>query len=149
MCFLDHSCFNPRTPEGATFMRATSSIIDCVSIHAPLARCDVGPQYMHFPLNVSIHAPTKGATPQRGRNKQFSQCFNPRTHEGCDVISSTIPVLNVSFNPHTRKGATVVTLASSAYSEFQFTHSQIPTHVEGSSPSLGTKIQTTCPRGYD
>ena len=85
-------------------MRATSSIIDCVSIHAPLARCDVGPQYMHFPLNVSIHAPTKGATPQRGRNKQFSQCFNPRTHEGCDYWQpgrqSTCP----SFNPRTHEG---------------------------------------------
>ena len=82
-------------------MRATSSIIDCVSIHAPLARCDVGPQYMHFPLNVSIHAPTKGATPQRGRNKQFSQCFNPRTHEGCDLWSAYAHREQDCFNPRT------------------------------------------------
>ena len=85
-------------------MRATSSIIDCVSIHAPLARCDVGPQYMHFPLNVSIHAPTKGATPQRGRNKQFSQCFNPRTHEGCDYWQPGRQSTCTSFNPRTHEG---------------------------------------------
>ena len=35
--------------------------------------------------NVSIHAPTRGATATRNSNRQFLQRFNSRTHEGCDV----------------------------------------------------------------
>ena len=63
-----------------------------------------------FCLNVSIHAPTRGATIARTRLRQFRKvsihaptrgatsfwcvyvgrvlCFNPRTHEGCDTRQS-------------------------------------------------------------
>nr|DAM79706.1 MAG TPA: hypothetical protein [Caudoviricetes sp.] len=30
--------------------------------------------------------------------------FNPRTREGCDIASSSLPVFRVNFNPRTREG---------------------------------------------
>ena len=39
-----------------------------------------------FPGNiVSIHAPTRGATPAIGYNRFQYPGFNPRTHTGCDI----------------------------------------------------------------
>ena len=34
---------------------------------------------------VSIHAPTRGATPISDTMAIISASFNPRTHEGCDL----------------------------------------------------------------
>ena len=36
-------------------------------------------------LYVSIHAPTRGATKCAGYIQRCQPCFNPRTHEGCDL----------------------------------------------------------------
>ena len=37
--------------------------------------------------NVSIHAPTWGATPDIGTSWEGYKSFNPRTHMGCDSLS--------------------------------------------------------------
>ena len=79
-------CFNPRTHSGCDFL-----------VH----------QLLHDILNVSIHAPTRGATISastfaappvfqsthplgvRPKGDVLSQCgnsFNPRTHSGCDFF---------------------------------------------------------------
>ena len=55
--------FNPRTHKG----------------------CDMGGRHLFGFAQVSIHAPTKGATDGTGRSKQVIGCFNPRTHKGCDL----------------------------------------------------------------
>ena len=36
-------------------------------------------------INVSIHAPTRGATRRRHGCREVTECFNPRTHTGCDA----------------------------------------------------------------
>ena len=56
-------CFNPRTHEG----------------------CDNGRLHDACNISVSIHAPTKGATPCTMPTTSRWGSFNPRTHEGCDV----------------------------------------------------------------
>ena len=69
----DHCCsfplssaldFNPRSHEGS----------DCTSSSTP----DIS--------NISIHAPTKGATSQVTKIRNFYSNFNPRSHEGSDVL---------------------------------------------------------------
>ena len=34
--------------------------------------------------------------------------FNPRTREGCDVLSPNPPSVNINFNPRTREGCDCV-----------------------------------------
>ncbi len=66
--FYDHD-FNPRSREGS----------------------DLGyPLYGRYIINISIHAPARGAT---GRHKSccgMIQHFNPRSREGSDDISPSI-----------------------------------------------------------
>ena len=41
---------------------------------------------------VSIHAPTRGATRAFDSPTLLLQCFNPRTHAGCDPAVSMMTV---------------------------------------------------------
>ncbi len=76
-----------------------------VSIHAPTRgatphRCRFGPS----PI-VSIHAPTRGAngTAETDADADGAYCFNPRTHAGCDLVVADAATLH-SFNPRTHAG---------------------------------------------
>ena len=56
---------------------------------------------------VSIHAPTKGATPERNDDRAVKDSFNPRSHEGSDPIAvPAVPATAVSIHAPT-KGATL------------------------------------------
>ena len=98
---LHHPCFNPRTHMGCDIML---SVFDEVT-------------------NVSIHAPTWGATYRDVHVKDVQNSFNPRTHMGCDQTSCTIPKHWYCFNPRTHMGCD---LTSGAMSQdtlwFQSTH---------------------------
>ena len=100
-------CFNPRTHEG----------------------CDLNQDNTYNMYNVSIHAPTRGATltrcslilqilfqsthPRGVRlistvSIRLLECFNPRTHEGCDLATYGLSLCpHVSIHAPTR-GATVM-----------------------------------------
>ena len=41
-------------------------------------------------LQVSIHAPTRGATSSARVTACCSNCFNPRTHTGCDLLTGDL-----------------------------------------------------------
>ena len=95
-------------------------------------------------VNVSIHAPTWGATdniiitvktlefqsthPHGVRRKLLSDIelfggFNPRTHMGCDLISEGRIIFKHSFNPRTHMGCDFPTvICSPRKSVFQSTH---------------------------
>ena len=138
-------CFNPRTHEGcdASLVASASRLI--VSIHAPTRGATASLLHTSYCLPVSIHAPTRGATSLQVRRLTPYGCFNPRTHEGCDVVpwvshaaqclfQSTHPRgvrltfywicgQLTSFNPRTHEGCDTISfkrLVSS--SEFQSTH---------------------------
>ena len=64
--------------------------------------------------NVSIHAPTRGATSLSTRETSGSVCFNPRTHTGCDRESSGIERSSTSFNPRTHTGCDIIEAAKVA-----------------------------------
>ena len=57
-----YKCFNPRTHTG----------------------CDESLSFEPINFHVSIHAPTRGATPSPGPWTASGPSFNPRTHTGCD-----------------------------------------------------------------
>ena len=53
---------------------------------------------------VSIHAPTRGATPRRQQAFARWLSFNPRTHTGCDSSAPGRRPSNRGFNPRTHTG---------------------------------------------
>ena len=57
-----------------------------VSIHAPTRGATGSKGSADTALAVSIHAPTRGATICAAKHKNLHLCFNPRTHTGCDHI---------------------------------------------------------------
>ena len=58
-----YKCFNPRTHTG----------------------CDYRNAIENGASEVSIHAPTRGATCGHYTFRSIKNCFNPRTHTGCDI----------------------------------------------------------------
>ena len=96
-------------------------------------------------MNVSIHAPSRGATsivfPSTDANLSFNPrtltgcdaswkrlrsrqtCFNPRTLTGCDIEAPTIDAAAESFNPRTLTGCDNTALwCSYRAASFQSTH---------------------------
>ena len=78
------TCFNPRPREGATDAVHAASILNEVSIHAPvkgrLSPVLVKQEYS----TVSIHAPVKGR--QEAAVAHDTVCgFNPRPREGATL----------------------------------------------------------------
>ena len=57
---------------------------------------------------ISIHAPMKGATRRSPRLPGSTRHFNPRTHEGCDVLWLKNRPVSCSISIHApMKGATL------------------------------------------
>ena len=82
---VERPSFNPRTHTGCD----TRSAIRCPR------------------MKVSIHAPTRGATPLVFLVHRLLQSFNPRTHTGCDLFDRRGIRLKISFNPRTHTGCDV------------------------------------------
>ena len=81
--------FNPRTREGCD---QALTPIGCITI------------------NISIHAPVKGATGRPERDAQCFYDFNPRTREGCDDGRTADDVAPYIISIHAPvKGATYMT----------------------------------------
>ncbi|XOQ25356.1 MAG: hypothetical protein ACFWTM_03300 [Mitsuokella multacida] len=64
----------------------------------------LSPQITAVLLNISIHAPTKGATLYYASPSAYVQDFNPRTHEGCDLRLQQRQARQMHFNPRTHEG---------------------------------------------
>ena len=101
--------FNPRTREGcdAVSLANVDKALQ-ISIHAPVKGA-TGPRRLiapHFRAGISIHAPVKGATVCRvSAHKPVVPNFNPRTREGCDHRPAYRPGHGgTDFNPRTREG---------------------------------------------
>ena len=63
-------------------------------------------------MEVSIHAPTRGATQSKTAARRERTSFNPRTHTGCDLTTITIWLLLSSFNPRTHTGCDAIVLVA-------------------------------------
>ena len=75
---------------------------------------------------VSIHAPVKGATPGTHASASKVSCFNPRTREGCDLITLTPAgiVMDVSIHAPV-KGATFVAIVKALITENVSIHAPV------------------------
>ena len=104
--FLFHSLqFQSKLPRGERLLERAHKEGHDVSIHAPTRGATL-PCHCSFALGeVSIHAPTRGATLQLFLSSRFGS-FNPRSHAGSDVEMVIIrTAIIVSIHAPTR-GAT-------------------------------------------
>ena len=81
---LGEGRFNSRAHEGRDRTRQWHNKQCGVSIHAPTRGATPCGKCMACQIRVSIHAPTRGATPRRSPNRKRTLCFNSRAHEGRD-----------------------------------------------------------------
>ena len=89
-------------------IRIEFSATSQISIHAPTkgATFDIEDCYNKF--IISIHAPTKGATWFLLVLFLILRYFNPRTHEGCDLMYYQLMPQDMKISIHApTKGATV------------------------------------------
>ena len=56
-------------------------------------------------MQISIHAPARGATMVRLSLCTTQIYFNPRSREGSDSFSWSVQDLNQNFNPRSREGS--------------------------------------------
>ena len=102
--------FNPRTREGcdAVSLANVDKALQ-ISIHAPVKGA-TGPRRLiapHFRAGISIHAPVKGATRDLYLNIRRKSNFNPRTREGCDYLTAFPYTAHCKISIHAPvKGAT-------------------------------------------
>ena len=78
-----------------------------VSIHTPTKGVTLFNFLVLLLSQVSIHTPTKGVTIRSNFRCGKVPCFNPHTHEGCDIQRLLKEWREESFNPHTHEGCDV------------------------------------------
>ena len=162
------SSFNPRTHEGCDYDYCASLQPSNVSIHAPTRGATFSSRVRQQFTQVSIHAPTRGATKEIQNSNDWSFVsihaptrgatsiavhilyvigFNPRTHEGCDLIKlNNCLYIYVSIHAPTR-GATLQFLIFPQFTKFQSTHPR-GVRLYNSCDWLNFgKFQSTHPRG--
>ena len=62
-------------------------IVIPISIHAPARGATQNQSKYQKEVNISIHAPARGATFLSEIYYRDGKNFNPRTREGCDLLS--------------------------------------------------------------
>ena len=100
-------CVSIHAPtRGATNVQSGLFKSQTVSIHAPTRGATHTVARHRAKFSVSIHAPTRGATCPTRLLSSATASFNPRTHEGCDLIYIiSFVMMEVSIHAPTR-GAT-------------------------------------------
>ena len=58
-----------------------------------------------YVLEISIHAPTRGATTLEGNTLSETSYFNPRSHEGSDREDKLYMTTYMNFNPRSHEGS--------------------------------------------
>ena len=131
MCALNmmiHGMFQSTHPHGVRLRNCRQLLnITNVSIHAPTWGATYRSNALSRCIEVSIHAPTWGATKGLEKVVDVIESFNPRTHMGCDMLArKAAEKKEVSIHAPTW-GATV---AKSYY--------------EGSIPSFNSRTHMGC-----
>ena len=116
---LEH--FNPRSHEGSDEEAAPADAVVTISIHAPTRGATPVGELMVFIDRISIHAPTRGATLKELFSRGIRSYFNPRSHEGSDSKDGILlPRWKISIHAPTR-GATNFQVHSIYHMIFQST----------------------------
>ena len=103
--FLTSWYFNPRTHVGCDVSPRLLSALasQFQSTHPRGVRHRITPA-LEDCSEISIHAPTWGATAPSSSSPPVLFYFNPRTHVGCDRPLGSIILLIYDFNPRTHVG---------------------------------------------
>ena len=95
--------FNPRTHEGCDRDNRIGNHLAVVSIHAPTrGATELSWKQLIALMFQSTHP--RGVRHRQPRRGSRRVCFNPRTHEGCDVLLRLMSFRHLSFNPRTHEG---------------------------------------------
>ena len=161
--------FNPRTHAGCDFNNLFPDyiILQFQSTHPRRVRQALSKDNIMI-LDVSIHAPTQGATPQglcpskiclfqsthprRVRRpvaggSADAGCFNPRTHAGCDIFLMTKAAFTGVFqSTHPRRVRHQSALERSEKAKFQSTHPRRVRPMYRQSRIAAFRFQSTHPR---
>ena len=78
--------FNPRSHERSDYYESNDNVKLKISIHAPTRGATPSRSLTMSPISISIHAPTRGATLSNDV-KSSIRYFNPRSHERSDHMS--------------------------------------------------------------
>ena len=164
------SSFNPRTHEGCDINRSDAyrSDIAFQSTHPRGVRLSWQLRTSTI-KEVSIHAPTRGATIFLFSSFLLFLCFNPRTHEGCDFSCPFARLCYTCFNPRTHegcdecginlyvreivsihaptRGATLMGFHKVHNKAFQSTHPRGVRLIGSSNYAFSNEFQSTHPRG--
>ena len=102
-CVVVKIYFNPRSHEGSDIRNSRNLHI---SIHAPTKGATPNASAIcRISFSISIHAPTKGATFRAWKFFQDHEYFNPRSHEGSDGCSVLTIRELFDFNPRSHEGS--------------------------------------------
>ena len=98
--------FQSTRPRGArlVFGRVGHDPVE-VSIHAPARGATLHLRANLTANRVSIHAPARGATGRSRRSALSSRCFNPRAREGRDSSSGSTSAVQMRFQSTRPRGA--------------------------------------------
>ena len=89
--------FNPRTHVGCDLCTPTLMSKINISIHAPTWGATLMVLICSHFVKISIHAPTWGATYHKDCSVQCGEYFNPRTHVGCDAAANASDITKLKF----------------------------------------------------
>ena len=117
------------------------------STHPRRVRRDGGDRY-YDSSDVSIHAPTQGATNGFSGHLASSLSFNPRTHAGCDFLVRLEhrAARVVSIHAPTQGATSRISGASGGRRVFQSTHPRRVRLISASIAGMSASFQSTHPR---
>ena len=101
--------------KGATRFFITDDCKSLISIHAPMKGATMDRIVSTARLDISIHAPMKGATMVTGRFGWNISNFNPRSHEGSDLVPLPASPSFWNFNPRSHEGSDLFMTVSHPY----------------------------------
>ena len=74
-----------------------------ISIHAPTRGATLIGIIIKWSGTISIHAPTRGATITRETKRSKKEYFNPRSHERSDIMTRLLTGVGAYFNPRSHE----------------------------------------------
>ena len=100
--------FNPRSHKGSD----ANLDLEITGISYFNPRSHKGSDYLYksvdLQLEISIHAPTRGATLISTSSCKLTSHFNPRSHKGSDRSKDNLQGDQIYFNPRSHKGSDAI-----------------------------------------
>ena len=106
---MQNNVFQSTLPHGERLTAISTKQSRQVSIHAPTWGATPSLTANVSDFVVSIHAPTWGATTAKGI-LYTAVSFNPRSHMGSDIINTLKLYIMTSFNPRSHMGSDVASI---------------------------------------